>query len=104
MSLSLSMSSPYNNILFIGPDYKNHRGGIGAVLSIYSKTIEPFHFIATNTYKNKWYEAVYFLGSLFKLVFFLIKNRDISLIHIHGAKDGSIVRKFCICFIGKKLF
>jgi glycosyltransferase involved in cell wall biosynthesis len=98
------MSSPYHNILFIGPDYRNHRGGIGAVLSIYSKTIEPFNFIATNTYKNKWYEALYFIGSLFKLIFLLIRNRDISIIHIHGAKDGSIVRKYCICFIGKKLF
>ena len=65
MSLSLYMTSPYNSVLYIGPDYKNHRGGIGAVLSIYSKNIEPFHFIATNTYKNKLYEMLYFAGSLF---------------------------------------
>jgi glycosyltransferase involved in cell wall biosynthesis len=104
MSLSLSMSSPYNNILYVGPDYKNHRGGIGAVLSIYSRTIDPFNFIATNTYKNKWYEAIYFAGALIRLFAALLKNRDISLVHIHGAKDGSIVRKFGICFIAKKLF
>ena len=104
MSLSLSMSSPYNNILYVGPDYKNHRGGIGAVLSIYSRAIEPFNFIATNSYKNKWYEILFFAGSVFKLIFILLKNRHISIVHIHGAKDGSIVRKYCICFIAKKLF
>ncbi len=98
------MSSPYNSILYIGPDYKNHRGGIGAVLSIYAKNIEPFNFIATNTYKNKWYEMFYFTGALFKLFFVLLKNRDITIVHIHAAKDGSIVRKYCICFIAKKLF
>ena len=104
MSLSLSMSSPYNSILYVGPDYKNHRGGIGAVLSIYSRNIEPFNFISTNTYKNKWYEILVFCGSLFKLFFLLLRNREISIVHIHGAKDGSIVRKYCICFIAKKLF
>ena len=104
MSLSLSMSSPYNNILYVGPDYKNHRGGIGAVLSIYSKNIEPFNFIPTNTYKNKWYEIFFFAGSLFKLIFLLLKNREITIVHIHGAKDGSVFRKSFICFIAKKIF
>jgi glycosyltransferase involved in cell wall biosynthesis len=98
------MSSPYNNILYIGPDYKNHRGGIGAVLSIYSKNIEPFNFIATNTYKNKFYEMFVFTGSLFKLFFLLLTDRQIRIVHIHGAKDGSILRKFMVCFIAKKIF
>jgi glycosyltransferase involved in cell wall biosynthesis len=104
MSLTLYMSSPYNHVLYIGPDHRNHRGGIGAVLSIYSKNIEPFNFIATNTYKNKWYELFYFAGSLFRLIFLLMKDRNISIVHIHGAKDGSILRKFFICLIAKKIF
>jgi glycosyltransferase involved in cell wall biosynthesis len=98
------MSSPYNNILYVGPDYKNHRGGIGAVLSIYSKNIEPFNFIATNTYKNKFYEMFVFFGALFKLFFLLLTDRQIRIVHIHGAKDGSILRKFMVCFIAKKIF
>ena len=104
MSLSLYMSSPYNNILYIGPDHRNHRGGIGAVLSIYSKNIEPFHFIPTLSYRNKLYELLFYSGSLFKLIFLLLKNREITIVHIHGAKDGSIWRKFFICFIAKKIF
>lgn len=104
MSLTLYMTSPYDHVLYIGPDHRNHRGGIGAVLSIYSKNIEPFNFIATNTYKNKWYELFVFSGSIFKLIFRLIKDRRISIVHIHGAKDGSILRKFFMCFIAKKIF
>ncbi|MEI9809898.1 MAG: glycosyltransferase [Bacteroidota bacterium] len=104
MSLSLVMSSPYNNVLYIGPDHKNHRGGIGAVLSIYSKNIAPFNFIPTLSYRNKFYELFFFSGSLLKLIFLLVKNRNISLVHIHGAKVGSIWRKFLICFIAKKMF
>jgi len=33
------------HILTIGPDYRNHRGGIGAVIEIYSKYFEKFKFL-----------------------------------------------------------
>lgn len=98
------LTSPYKNILYVGPDHKNHRGGIGAVLSIYSKNIAPFNFIPTLSYKNKFHEFVFFSGSIFKLIFLLIKNRKIKIVHIHGAKEGSILRKYFICFIAKKIF
>lgn len=98
------MRSPYEHILYVGPDHRNHRGGIGAVLSIYSKNIEPFHFIPTLAYKNKFYELFFFTKSLISLFFRLLFNRNIKVIHIHGAKDGSILRKYFICFIGKKIF
>jgi glycosyltransferase involved in cell wall biosynthesis len=98
------LSSPYKNILFVGPDHKNHRGGIGAVLSIYSRNITPFNFIPTLSYRNKFYELMFFSGSLFKLIFLLIRNRKIKIVHIHGAKDGSILRKYFVCFIAKKIF
>lgn len=98
------MSSPYSKILFIGPDHKNHRGGIGAVLSIYSKSIAPFNFIPTLSYRNKFYELFFFSVSLFKLVAQLITDRKIRIVHIHGAKEGSILRKYVVCFIAKKIF
>lgn len=98
------LSSPYKNILYVGPDHRNHRGGIGAVLSIYSRNITPFNFIPTLSYRNKFYELIFFSGSLFKLIFLLAWNRKIRIVHIHGAKDGSILRKFFICFVAKKMF
>ncbi|MBL7738940.1 MAG: glycosyltransferase family 4 protein [Chitinophagaceae bacterium] len=104
MSLSLVMPSPYSNVLYIGPDHRNHRGGIGAVLSIYSKNIEPFNFIPTLSYKNKFYELFFFSGALLRLFLQLLTNRRISIVHIHGAKDGSIMRKFVMSFVAKKIF
>lgn len=98
------MPSPFDHILFVGPHYKNHRGGIGAVLEVYSKNIKPFHFIPTLSYRNQLFELLYFTGSLFKLFFTLLTNWKIKLVDIHGAKDGSIFRKSAVCFISKIIF
>lgn len=98
------MKSAFEQILFVGPHYRNHRGGIGAVLEVYSKHISPFQYVPTLSYKNQFYELFYFAAALLKLVYVLLTNRKIRLIHIHGAKDGSIVRKAVVCFIGKKIF
>jgi glycosyltransferase involved in cell wall biosynthesis len=98
------LSSPYKNVLYIGPGHKDHRGGIGAVLDIYSKNITPFNFIPTLAYKNKFYELFFFSGSVFKLFFKLLTNRKIRIVHMHGAKDGSIFRKYVMCFIARKIF
>jgi len=95
---------PFDSILFIGPHYINHRGGIGAVLEIYSKNMSPFRFIPTMSYRNKFYEFFFFSGAVLKLNFTLLTNRKIKIIHIHGAKDGSVVRKAIMCFIGRKMF
>jgi glycosyltransferase involved in cell wall biosynthesis len=96
--------SPYNSILYIGPDHRNHRGGIGAVLDIYSRSIDPFNFIPTLSYKNKFYELFFFSVSILKLFSQLLTNRKIKIVHIHGAKEGSIFRKYFIAFIAKKVF
>jgi glycosyltransferase involved in cell wall biosynthesis len=98
------LSSPYKNVLYVGPGHKDHRGGIGAVLDIYSKNISPFNFVSTLSYRNKFYELFFFSGSVLRLSFLLLTNRKIRIVHIHGAKDGSIVRKSIMCFIARKLF
>lgn len=98
------MRSPFEQILFVGPHHKNHRGGIGAVLEIYARHIAPFHYIPTLSYRNQFYELFFFAGSIFKLGWTLLTNRKIKLVHIHGAKDGSIIRKSVICFVAKKIF
>lgn len=74
------------------------------MLSIYSRNIQPFNFIPTLSYRSKVYELYFYTRSLFSLVYQLITNRKIRVIHIHGAKDGSILRKYFVCLIGKKIF
>jgi glycosyltransferase involved in cell wall biosynthesis len=98
------MKSPFEQVLFIGPHNKDHRGGIGGVLEIYAKHIKPFNYIHTLTYKNQFYELLVYGIALVRLFFTLLTNRKIRIVHIHGAKDGSIVRKAGVCFIAKKIF
>ncbi|MDF2380601.1 glycosyltransferase family 4 protein [Nostoc ellipsosporum NOK] len=98
------MPGTFEHILFVGPDYKHHRGGIGAVLAIYAKHIRPFKFIPTLSYRHKLIEAFFFTGALLRLTGTLLTDRNIRIVHVHGAKDGSIFRKAFVVFISKKIF
>lgn len=95
----------FNAILYIGPNYKGHRGGIGAVLEIYSKHINAFKFIASydgnyTPLRNFWL----FCLSIYKLFFFLLFDKEIRIVHIHGSSKGSFYRKFILFLIAKFIF
>src|ERR1700748_3665061 len=98
------MQQSFDQILYVGPHHKNHRGGIGAVLDIYSKNIEPFQFVPTMSYRNKFAELFFYSGAIIKLFFTLLTNRKIRIVHIHGSNDGSVYRKWLVGFISKKIF
>ena len=92
------------HILTIGPDYRNHRGGIGAVIEIYSKYFEKFKFLPSFKVGSALFKSIFFISFVFKLTFKLIFDRKIKIVHIHGASYGSFFRKF-ICFaIAKYIF
>jgi len=93
-----------SKILTIGPDYHNHRGGIEAVIEIYSKYFENFKFIATYKEGSVIYKSLIFFFSIFYFLKKIIFDRKIELIHIHGASYGSFVRKFICFLIAKYLF
>jgi glycosyltransferase involved in cell wall biosynthesis len=93
-----------SKILTIGPDYRNHRGGIGAVISVYSKYYEVFNFIPSYRLGSVFYRSYVFVMSLFKLVMMLISDKKIKIVHIHGASNGSFYRKIIIFFISKFIF
>ena len=99
--LSFQLSS---KVLTIGPDYKNHRGGVGAVISVYSKYFGVFNFIPSYQVGSSIYKSYIFFISIFKLIFILISNRRIKIIHIHGASNGSFYRKFIIFLICRYVF
>jgi hypothetical protein len=42
VKISKDLSS---KILTIGPDYHNHRGGVGAVIEVYSRYFKVFNFL-----------------------------------------------------------
>lgn len=102
--MELLSSRISSKVLTVGPDYKNHRGGVGAVISVYSKYFEMFNFVPSYKVGTGFYKIYIFFKGLFKLFWMLISNRRIKIIHIHGASNGSFYRKFIIFFICKYIF
>ncbi|MDD2797092.1 MAG: glycosyltransferase family 4 protein [Bacteroidales bacterium] len=93
-----------NKILTIGPDYVNNRGGIGAVIELYEKYFETFNFIPTYRTTSSFKNLIIYVFSIFKLFLTLIFNRKIEIVHIHGASNGSFLRKYFLFLIAKYLF
>ena len=89
------------SVLFLGPNYVNHRGGIGAVLEVYAKHLKPFKFIPTFETKSPFRKIVIYFNSLFRLLWILITDRKIKILHIHAASNGSFKRKSLLLLLGK---
>jgi len=95
----------FNKILFLGPDYRNHNGGIGAVLSVYARNISPFKFIATyKGGKGFFYNFFFFIYAAFSVFKKLLFDHNIDVVHIHGSSKGSFFRKFILFIFIKFLF
>ena len=79
-------------VLTIGCDYRNTKGGISSVLDSYSQIYKPFNFIATTQTKSKLHNLLYLLSSLIR---FSIRccSKEIKIIHIHTASNNSFWRK-----------
>jgi glycosyltransferase involved in cell wall biosynthesis len=90
-----------NSVLYIGPEHKNHRGGIGAVIDVYSKHITPFKFIPTYVTKSFFKQFIIYIAAVFKLIWICITDRQIKILHIHHASRGSFIRKSPLVLIGK---
>jgi glycosyltransferase involved in cell wall biosynthesis len=88
----------------IGPDYHKHRGGVGAVIEVYSRYFEVFNFIESYKVGSFLFKSYVFSLSLIKLFLTLFSNRNIKIVHIHGSCNGSFYRKFIISVICKYLF
>ena len=93
-----------SKVLTVGTDYRNHRGGVGAVIEVYSHYYETFKFIATHKTGSSLSKSFVFLGSIFRLLYTLVSDRKIRIVHIHGASYGSFYRKFVVFLISKYVF
>jgi glycosyltransferase involved in cell wall biosynthesis len=92
-------------VLLVGPDYRNHRGGIGAVIGNYKENYEVFNFIPSfRPYNNNLLKSFYFVAQLFRIIIHFTRNRQIRIVHIHSSKNGSMYRKLCVACISKYLF
>lgn len=92
------------HVLTIGPDYKKLGGGIASVLSTYAKYDNNFRFMPTYSSENNIINILLFPFSLLKIILYLLKNKDVSIIHIHGASYISFFRKYFLYLLLKVFF
>lgn len=91
--------------MLVGPDYRDHRGGIGAVIGVHKALYEKFNFIASHKpLKNSALKTIYFIRQLARLIRFLLTHREIKVVHIHSSKQGSFYRKLIVACIAKGMF
>lgn len=87
----------FNQVLFIGPDMNGRGGGIGSVLKSYSKTIEQFRYIKSNSRYGT-------IVGAFNLLILLLRMpierffKGAKIAHIHVATGKSFIRKTIIIY------
>lgn len=77
-------------VLYAGPDIKGV-GGISSVLQSYSRVVDGFTYLSTNSRRGTVPGLVRFAFTLAELPYYRLRGFDI--IHAHGASGKSFVRK-----------
>ena len=85
-----------SKILFLGVSMKT-KGGMTAVLVSYNQYIENMRFIPTWKLGNKIVKAWYAIQALVRIWWLCKFDRNIQIVHIHGAANASFYR--CRIFI-----
>ena len=94
----------FSRVLFVGMDYKVPKGGIASVLNTYSTFISPFKFVRTHASELNRIQKVWYASSGYvMLVWKLMTDRDIHIVHIHSASNTSFWRKSLAIKIAKAM-
>lgn len=83
-------------VLFMGVSMKT-KGGMTAVLVSYDKFIENMQFIPTWKLGNKLVKSGYALQAIIRMWMKCLIDKNIEIVHIHGAANASFYR--CKIFI-----
>ena len=97
------MMDDRSKILMIGPDL-NSFGGISAVIKLYKdNNLYDGNVIYLASYKkgNIFLQLIFYPIFIIKYIFTLLLNKNIKLIHIHTASNGSFLRKYVVFKIAK---
>lgn len=86
-----------NRVLVISPSL-NGKGGIATVVNAFSVFYKPFHHISSTHSRGLSSTIFCFPFSIFKLLYFIFFKK-INIVHIHGASNGSFVRKMIFIYI-----
>lgn len=92
-------------ILFMGPEHRNHKGGVGAIIDSYASLFPGMKFIPSyNGAYPGWKNHLLFVRAWFRLCGRLLRDRSIRIVHLHGASKGSFYRKYVLFLTAQKLF
>lgn len=88
-------------ILMAGNYYKHHHpGGISAVVQYWSENIEDLQYYPTYKLSNIIVRIWLFFTSYVRLAFRMIFDKNIKILHLHTAADGSFWRKAQLVKLG----
>lgn len=94
----------YRQVLYISPNPKL-KGGIASVVRQYKTYIgKDFRHFSTIDCSNNLLNVLSFPIKILYFIIYLFINREIKIVHIHGASRGSFYRKYIIFLISKHFF
>jgi len=92
-----------NKVLIIGPNFKN-KGGISRVSQKYKDNglfDDKIQFLSSYCDGNIFDHLVEFLVCIFKLLYSILTNGNLKIIHVTAATHGSFLRKSIIILLSK---
>lgn len=93
----------FKDILIIGPSSRR-KGGIASVIKMYKEHINA-HYFASTKFQRTYLSFLFFPERIMALIWILLFNRNLKIVHVHGSSRGSFVRKYIIylvCRVFKK--
>ncbi len=91
-------------VLMAGNYYKHHHpGGISAVVQYWSQYIENLQYYPTYKLSNVLVRIGWFVCSYFRLALRMLTDRNIKILHLHTAADGSFWRKSMLVNLGHRM-
>ncbi len=88
------------NVLFVGPNF-SLKGGIAAVLKVYSQHFSAFHFLPTCTEGGGIANLLYYFTATLKFMGLMVSRPQIKIVHIHSSFQGSFTRKSMLLLLAK---
>lgn len=91
-----------SKVIMAGNYYKHHHpGGISAVVDYWSRYIEDLQYYPTFKESNQLVKRGLFFISYLRMLFRMLLDKNIRIVHLHTAADGSFWRKVQLVKLGK---
>ena len=91
-------------VLMAGNYYKHHHpGGISAVVQYWNQYIENLQYYPTYKLSNVFVRVGWFAYSYVKLALRMLTDKNVKVLHLHTAADGSFWRKSLLVSLGHRM-